>query len=160
MKIEIPGARKYKDKQSVADLVNAMPIDNQIITSRCKGVCTWVKETAEMRRMEVILFDPDLSEIRAWFEVPKRYYQRNKETVEACDLLHAFISAEDGYTAGTRFEVEYAVTLNIPVQIHWENGICQWVFQYSFPFGGGNRHFSWRGRNSFVKPNLKLEDKS
>ena len=88
-----------------------------------QGVCTWVKDTAELRGMEVILFEPDLSEIRAWFEVPKRYYQRNKEMIEACDALHAFISAEDGYTGGTRFEIEYAVSLNIPVQINWENGV-------------------------------------
>jgi len=26
--------------------------------------------------------------------------------VEACDLLHAFISAEDGFIGGTRFEAE------------------------------------------------------
>jgi len=49
MKIGIVGARKYQDKQSVVDLVNSILIDNQIITSSCKGVCTWVKEAAEMR---------------------------------------------------------------------------------------------------------------
>ena len=84
--------------------------------------------------MKVIVFAPDLSNIRAWFDIPKRYYQRNKEMVEACDLLHAFISAEDGFIGGTRFEVEYAVSLGIPVQVHRENGLSQWIFQYSFPF--------------------------
>ena len=59
MKIGIVGARKYQDKQSVIDLVNSIPPDNQIITSGCKGVCTWVKEAAEIRGMEVILFEPD-----------------------------------------------------------------------------------------------------
>jgi hypothetical protein len=58
--------------------------------------------------------------IRGWFEIPKRYYQRNKELVEACDLLHAFLSQEDGFTGGTRFRIEYAVRLGIPVQIHLE----------------------------------------
>ena len=155
MKIEIPGARKYKDKQSVADLVNAMPIDNQIITSRCKGVCTWVKETAEMRRMEVILFEPDLSEIRAWFEVPKRYYQRNKETVEACDLLHAFISAEDGYTAGTRFEVEYAVTLNIPSNSLGKRHLSM-GFSIFIPFWGGKQAFFLAWEEFFCKTKLEI----
>jgi hypothetical protein len=110
MKIGIVGARKYQDRQSVLDLVMALPADATIITSSCKGVCTWVKEVAEERGMKVIVFSPDLSNIRAWFDIPKRYYQRNKEMVESCDLLHAFVSAEDGFIGGTRFEVEYAVS--------------------------------------------------
>jgi hypothetical protein len=80
-------------------------------------------------------------------EVPKRYSQRNKEMVEACDILHAFISVEDGPTGGTRFEVEYAVSIGIPVQVHWENGNSEWIFQYSFPFPGQKQAFllSWEG---------------
>ena len=92
MNIGIVGARKYRDRKSVIDLVNSLPADFVIVTSGCAGVCRWVKEAAEKRNMEVIVFSPDLSNIRAWFEVPKRYYQRNKELVEACDFLHDFIS--------------------------------------------------------------------
>ena len=134
MKIGIVGARKYQDRQSVIDLVNSLPIESVIITSGCRGVCTWVKEEAKKRRMEVIVFNPDLSNIRAWFEVPKRYYQRNKELVEACDLLHAYISQENGYTGGIRFEIEYALKRGIPVQVHWECGISQIYYQYTFSF--------------------------
>jgi len=134
MNIGIVGARKYQDKQSVIDLIDSLPIESVIITSGCKGVCTWVREEAEKRKMKVILFTPDLQNIRAWFEVPKRYYERNKELVEACDLLHAFISQVDGYTGGTRFEIEYALKRGIPVQVHWEYGVSQILYQYSFPF--------------------------
>jgi hypothetical protein len=141
MKIGIVGARKYQDRQSVLDLVMALPADATIITSSCKGVCTWVKEVAEGRGMNVMVFAPDLENIRAWFDIPKRYYQRNKEMVEACDLLYAFISAEDGFVGGTRFEVEYAVSLGIPVLLHFENGPVQWIFQYNFPF--------WQRKNTF-----------
>jgi nucleoside 2-deoxyribosyltransferase len=114
-------------------------------TSSCKGVCTWVTEAGEERKMKVTVFAPNLSNIRAWFDIPKRYYQRNKEMVEACDLLHAFISAEDGFIGGTRFEVEYAVSIGIPVQIHMENGNSEWISQYSFPFWQEDRSFllSW-----------------
>ena len=97
MNIGIVGARKYQSKQSVLDLVVSLPADATIITSSCKGVCTWVKEVAEGRGMKVIVFAPDLENIRAWFDIPKRYYQRNKEMVGTCDLVHAFISAEDGF---------------------------------------------------------------
>jgi hypothetical protein len=149
MNIGIVGARKYQDKKSVLDLVMVLPPDATIITSSCKGVCTWAKEAAEQRGMKVIVFAPDLSNIRAWFDIPKRYYQRNKEMVETCDLLHAFISAEDGFIGGTRFEVEYAASLGIPVQVHWENGFypSQWIFQYSFPFLDEKRDFflAWEG---------------
>jgi hypothetical protein len=133
MNIGIVGARKYQDRQSVIDLIDSLPIESVIITSGCKGVCTWVKEEAEKRKMEVIVFTPDLSNIRAWFEVPKRYYKRNKELIEACDLLHAFIS-QNGFIGGTKFEVQYALKLGIPVQIHWEYGLSQILYQYSFSF--------------------------
>ncbi|MBN2059915.1 MAG: hypothetical protein JW882_05800 [Deltaproteobacteria bacterium] len=146
MNIGIVGARKYKDKQSVMELANSIPAENRIITSGCKGVCTWVKEIAEQRGMEVILFKPDLSNIRSWFDVPKRYYQRNKEMIEVCNVLHAFISAENGYTGGTRFEIEYAATLNIPVKVHRENGESNWIYQYFLPFIESEEAFllSWQ----------------
>jgi hypothetical protein len=147
MNIGIVGARKYQDRQSVIDLVSSVPLWETIITSSCKGVCTWAREAAEERGLQVTLFSPDLSNIRSWFEVPKRYYQRNKELVEACDLLHAFISQDDGFTGGTRFEVEYAVSLEIPVLLHFENGLDRWIFQYSFPFCEQKQGFllSWEG---------------
>jgi hypothetical protein len=134
MNIGIVGARKYKDRPSVIELVNSLPAESVIITSSCKGVCTWVKEAAERRGMEVMVFTPDLTNIRAFFEVPKRYYQRNKELIEACDFLYAFLSYEDGFTGGTRFEVEYTVRLGIPVQVHYEDGGSHTIYQYPFSF--------------------------
>jgi hypothetical protein len=147
MNIGIVGARKYQHKQSVLEVVRSLPAEATIITSSCKGVCTWVKEAAEERGINVILFAPDLENIRAWFDIPKRYYRRNKEMVEACETLHTFVSSEDGFIGGTRFEVEYAVSLGIPVMIHRENGNSGWIFQYSFLFPGQKQAFllSWEG---------------
>ena len=147
MNIGIVGARKYQDRQSVIDLVSSLPAEVTIITSSCKGVCAWVKEAAVERGMQVIVFAPDLENIRAWFDIPKRYYQRNKEMVEACNLLHAFISAEDGFVGGTRFEVEYAVSRGTPVLLHFENGPTKWLFQYSFRFLDQKTNFflAWEG---------------
>ena len=98
MNIGIVGARECRERQSVADLVGSIPVDNLIITSECKGVCTWAKEAVEENGLKFKIYFPDLTNIRAWFEVPKRYYARNKEWVEDCDLIHAFISEEDGFT--------------------------------------------------------------
>jgi nucleoside 2-deoxyribosyltransferase len=102
---------------------------------------------AEERGVKVTVFTPDLEKIRAWFDIPKRYYERNKEMVEDCDLLHAFFSEEDGFAGGTRFEVEYAVSLGIPILVHMENGNSEWIFQYSFPFWEGKQAFflAWEG---------------
>ena len=156
MNIGIVGARKYQDRQSVIDLIDSLPIESVIITSGCKGVCTWVKEEAEKRKMEVIVFTPDLSNIRAWFEVPKRYYQRNKELVETCDLLHAFISQEDGFTGGTRFEIEYALKIGIPVQVHWENGLSYIVYQYTFSFIETRQELFLSWQEFFHTTNLEI----
>ena len=144
--IGIVGARKFQNRQSVLDLVTSLPADATIITSSCKGVCTWAKEAAEEMEMKVIVFAPDLSNIRAWFDIPKRYYQRNKEMVENCDLLHAFISAEEGFIGGTRFEVKYAVSLGIPVRVHRESGNSEWISILS-PFWQGKQAIllSWEG---------------
>jgi hypothetical protein len=77
-----------------------------------------MREEVRNRNMEVVLYSPNLGNICAWFEVPKRYYQPNKELVEACDFLYAFISQEDGFVGGTRFEVEYALKLQKPAELH------------------------------------------
>ena len=156
MKIGIVGARKYQDKQSVIDLVNSLPIESVIITSGCRGVCTWVREEAGKRKMEVIVFTPDLSNIRAWFEIPKRYYERNKELVEACDLLHAFISQKDGYAGGTRFEIEYALKIGIPLQVHWEYGVSQILYQYTFSFIETRQELFLSWQEFFHTTNLEI----
>ena len=156
MKIGIVGARKYKDRKSVVDLVNSLPPDSIIVTSSCKGVCTWAKEVGQSRGIKVLVFTPDLTNIRAWFEVPKRYYQRNKELIEECDFLYAFISEEDGIIGGTRFEVEYATKLGIPVQIHHENGQNETFHQYFLPFTDQNQGFFLAWEDFFNKTNLNV----
>ena len=156
MKIGIVGARKYQGKQSVIDLVNSLPAEAVIITSSCKGVCSWSKEAAESRGMEVIVYAPNLENIRAWFEVPKRYYQRNRELVEVCDYLYAFISQENGFAGGTKFEIKYALKLRIPVQVHWENGISETFYQYPLPFMESQHTFFLAWEEFFCKINLGI----
>ena len=104
--VGIVGARKYRDKQSVKYLVEYLPADSAIVTSSCMSVCSWTIEATKERGIEVMVYSPDLSNIRSRFEVADRYYQRNRELIERCDLVHAFISEEDGCTGGTGFEVD------------------------------------------------------
>ena len=155
MNVGIVGARKYQDRQSVVDLVSSLPADSVIVTSGCQGVCTWVREEAEKRNMKVVVYSPDLQNIRAWFEVPKRYYQRNRELVEACDYLYAFISQENGFAGGTKFEIQYALKLKKPVQVHWENGKSETFYQYPLPFMEPEPALFLAWQEFFCKTNLE-----
>lgn len=144
--VGIVGARKYRDKKSVTDLVECFPGDSVIVTSACKGVCTWTKMAAEKRGMSVEVYAPDLSNIRSNFEVAERYYQRNRELIERCDLVHAFLREEDGCTGGTGFEVKYASQIGKPVELHWENGFSEVLYQNALPLGapGVSFHSAWQ----------------
>ena len=132
--IGIVGARKYRDRKSVKDLVEYLPADSIIVTSACRGVCAWTKKAAEKRGMTVEVYSPDLGNIRSNFEVAERYYQRNRELIDRCDLVHAFLSKEDGCTGGTGFEVAYASRMGRPVELHWENGVSEMLYQSALPF--------------------------
>jgi hypothetical protein len=133
MNIGIVGARKYLDRQAVIALVNTLNAEATIITSKCKGVCAWSIEAGAERNMKVEIYAPDLKDIRSWFDVQNRYYQRNRQLVDACDILYAFVSG-DGLVGGTLFEVAYAIKQGIPVQLHRENGSIQTIYQNPFPF--------------------------
>ena len=132
--IGVVGARKFNDRKAVEELVVSLPKDSIIVTSGCKGVCTWAKTKAEEKNLETLVYTPDLSNIRSRFEILKRYYQRNRELIERCDFVHAFISKEGGYSGGTRFEIEYAVKTRIPVKVHWEGRMDEIIYQNQLPF--------------------------
>ena len=149
--IGIVGARKFKDRKAVDGLIERLPDDSTIVTSRCRGVCTWTQEKAKQRNLEVIVYQPDLSDLRSRFEVPKRYYQRNRELVERCNLVHAFFSNEGGYEGGTRFEAEYALSLAKPVMFHWEKGASQLIYQKSFSFMEDEAEFCMDWEAFFVR---------
>ena len=144
--VGIVGARKYRDRQSVKDLVEYLPLNTTIVTSSCRGVCIWTKDFAEKRGIRVEVFAPDLNNIRSNFEVAERYYQRNRELIEKCDLVHAFLTEEDGCTGGTGFEVDYASRIRRPVELHWENGLSEIFHQYDLPFEapGMPFHLVWQ----------------
>lgn len=142
--VGIIGARKYKNRQSVIDLVNTLPADSIVVTSSCRGVCTWAGEAAKVRGLVVKTYSPDLTQVRDRFEIVERYYERNRQLIAACDIVHAFISQEGGFSGGTKFEVQYAKRLGKEVFLHWENSIVQRICQKQkgLPFGQSEKNFS------------------
>lgn len=144
--VGIVGARKYRNRQSVEDLVVHLPMKTTIVTSSCRGVCTWAREAADKRGMDVAVYAPDLNNIRSNFEVAERYYQRNRELIEKCDLVHAFVTREKSCTGGTGYEVKYALKLGKTVKLHRENGISEFMYP-KFPRHKGDEemlHASWQ----------------
>jgi len=148
--IGIVGARKYQDRQSVIDLVNGLPADVVVVTGSCRGVCTWAGSAAKARGLEVRIFSPDLTNAQTKYEIVERYYERNRQLISACDVVHAFISQEGGLTGGTKYEVEYAKQIGKDVYLHWENSITERICrQKSLPFGNTEKDFSAGWMNFF-----------
>ena len=149
--IGIVGARKFRDRKAVEDLVASLRQDSIIVTGGCAGVCKWTRSKAKQRGLEVLVYAPDLSNIRSRFDIPKRYYQRNRALIEKCDFVHAFISKERGYTGGTRFEIEYATKIGVPAKVHWEQGKSEIIHQYTLPLRGNKVTFSKSWQDFFCE---------
>jgi len=148
--IGIVGARKYQGRQSVIDLVNGLPADVIVITSSCRGVCKWAGSAAKARGLKVRIVSPDLKNAQDRYEIVERYYERNRQLISACDVIHAFISQEGGLTGGTKFEVEYAKQIGKDVFLHWEGSITERICrQKSLPFGNNEKDFSTGWMNFF-----------
>ena len=147
--IGIIGARKYKDRQSVIELVETLPTDCVVVTSSCRGVCTWAGETAKAIGLEVQIFAPDLTNIRDHSDMVERYYKRNRQLISACDIVHAFISLETGLTGGTKYEVQYAKRLGKELVLHWENGKVQRLHHQVSLFDSTGKNFSANWMNFF-----------
>jgi hypothetical protein len=137
--VGIIGARKYEHRQSVIDLVRSLPANTVVVTSQCRGVCTWAGTEARNRGLEVLIFTPDLNGIQSHGEMVERYYRRNRQLIAACEVVHAFISREGGFSGGTKYEVQYAKRLGKDVILHWEDTGVQRMERQAMLFGYDDR---------------------
>lgn len=83
----------------------------QIITGGANGVDTLAERWAARRGIEVITYKPQ-------YEVYGNKYaplQRDKDMVNACDVVIAFW---DGKSNGTKFTIDYAREIGVPVIVH------------------------------------------
>lgn len=149
--VGIIGARKYMDRQSVIYLVHSLPLGTVVITSSCRGVCTWASQAAKADGLEVHIFFPDICGIQSRPDMVKRYYRRNRQMVAACDIVHAFISSEGGLTGGTKYEVQYAKRLGKEIVLHWEDGKTQRIQQQVPLFVAQEQEYSAGWMNFFTE---------
>lgn len=142
--IGIVGARKFKRKKCIQNFVNTLPEDSVIVTGACNGVCAWVTEQAKKNKIDVLVYKPDLKHTQSYYEVAEKYYQRNRELIEKCDFVYAFVGEENGLTGGTKYEVEYAVKLGKPVKIFNERKTSEVIYQADLFSFGNEINLAWK----------------
>jgi hypothetical protein len=147
--IGVIGARKFKNKKCIQNLIKRLPENSIIVTGACKGVCAWTIEEAEKLGIDILIYEPDLTNTNSYFEVAERYYQRNRELIEKCNFVHAFFSETKGFKGGTKYEVEYAIKLSKPVKIYTENKMLEIIYQPGLFHKDSYSNPEWR--NFFIE---------
>jgi len=111
MKIGIVGSRTYPYLEIVKKYINTLPQDTTIISGGAIGVDTEAKNSAKANNLEYIEFLPDKT-IKGHYA--QKYYERNKQIVNASDMIVAFTEKESGGTWNT---IKYAKAKVIPIII-------------------------------------------
>lgn len=94
----------------------------------CVGSDEMFHDIATDAGIRTVIHPPSLSGLRAWCEgdevlAAKPYLDRNRDIVDACDLLVATpAEPEEQSRGGTWYTIRYARTLGKPVVIVWPNG--------------------------------------
>lgn len=110
MKIAIIGSRKFPDLEMVRRRVAQLPDDTHVLSGGAWGVDRAAEEAAKARGLRVTVYYAD------WDVNGKEAgILRNREVVDACDLLIAYW---DGTSPGTRNCFERARKAGKPVEVH------------------------------------------
>lgn len=109
MKIAIVGSREFPDMDLVREFVRSLPEDTIIISGGARGVDRVAEEEAKKLAMITEIYPAD------WQQYGKRAgFLRNKQIVEAADMVQAFW---DGKSKGTAHSIRLAKEAGKPVQI-------------------------------------------
>ena len=111
MKVAIVGSRDRKaeaDKKIIRDFVNGLSPDTVVVSGRCRGVDTWAEQAADARGLKCLIFRPNIVEGMTYGEKVQEFYRRNREIVDAADVVCALMS--DKRKGGTGYTVDYAMS--------------------------------------------------
>jgi len=118
----IVGSRRYFNeeivRETVRELFTIFEDELGIVSGGCKGVDSWAVDEAIKIGVpinQIIVYRPILINTRSFYEIVKRYYDRNKKIAKRCDFLIAF-PAEDR-KGGTESTIKYAKQFNKPIMI-------------------------------------------
>lgn len=115
MKVGIVGSRKRDDKENVYALVDSLDKDDIVVSGGCRGVDTWAESRAKKRGLQVMIFKPDLTDVKNNYDRINRYYERNKKIVENSDVVYAFVSKDR--KGGTENTIKWTKMFNKKVII-------------------------------------------
>lgn len=113
MKIGIVGSRKrntIQDKQLIEQYLKNVTI-SEIVSGGCKqGADKFAEEISVEQNIPIKLFLPELKNVKYYYEATEKYYKRNKQIAEYCDILIALVSKDR--KGGTENTIKYAKQLN------------------------------------------------
>jgi predicted Rossmann fold nucleotide-binding protein DprA/Smf involved in DNA uptake len=115
MRYGIVGSRKRLDRYIVEAFVHCLPKESVVVSGGCKGIDTWAVDAAIKNGLQTKVFLPLLIDNMSYGEMCEAYYARNRQIVEDCDILIAFVSHDR--KGGTEYTVNYALAAGKPVEI-------------------------------------------
>lgn len=115
VKLAVIGSRGFNDYNLLKSVLE--PVKNQIsliISGGAKGADTLAERFANENNIETLIFIPD------WSKGKRAGYERNKQIVEACDIIITFW---DGKSKGTQHSFKLAEKYNKRIKIIKYNGL-------------------------------------
>jgi len=113
MKVGIVGSRKRNtnnDKELIKAFLKTTDV-TELVSGGCKvGADKFAEELALELNLSIKIFLPDLQKNKNYFENVKKYYERNKQIAEYCNILIALVSSDR--KGGTENTIKYAKQLN------------------------------------------------
>lgn len=97
-------------RKSLPELPGA-PHAVRVISGGARGVDTWAVDEAKKMGYRTKVFEPDIEE----YGVPRAFFVRNGEIVEASDFIVAFW---DGDSTGTHDTIDRATKAHLPINIY------------------------------------------
>ena len=109
MKLAVIGTKEFADLNFLTTILIKIPNIKLIISGGAPGTDTLAKQFAIQTKIEFLEFPPDYKKYG-----DKAKHIRDKLIVEECDELITFW---DGKCEGTKYTMNYAKQLGIPVKI-------------------------------------------
>ena len=113
MIIGITGSRKFTDTACMEQAILEMK-PSLLLTGGATGADTMAENIAKKHGIPCKVFLPKFKTDPKTPYHPRWYLERNKEIVDACDVLLAFFAGEK--SKGTEYTVEYAKKISKPIK--------------------------------------------
>lgn len=115
MRIGVLGSRRRTDRQAVDACIAELAPGTVIVTGGAKGPDRWAEAAARARGLAVIVHQPDLQGVKAYYQAAQRHYDRNQRIIDDCDRVIAFVASDR--TGGTEDTIRRAERAGKPIEV-------------------------------------------